>query len=47
MNIKRASEIVEQVNKVIGRWKEYADEQQVDSGLRDAIDETLVRMNEG
>lgn len=47
MNIKRASEIVEQVNKVIGRWKEYADEQQVDPGLRDAIDQTLVRMNEG
>ncbi|MCR9154088.1 MAG: type II toxin-antitoxin system HipA family toxin [Bacteroidetes bacterium] len=45
MNIKKASEIIDQVDQVIGRWKEYADEQKVDPDLRDAIDSTLVRMN--
>lgn len=45
MNIKRASEIIDQVDQVIGRWKEYADNQRVDPALRDAIKSTLVHMN--
>lgn len=47
MNIKRASEIIDQVDQVIGRWKEYADDQRVDPALRDAIKSTLVHMNKG
>lgn len=45
MNIKGASKIIDQIDQVIGRWKEYADDQKVDSELRDAIESTLVRMN--
>lgn len=45
MNIKRTNEIIDQVDQVVGRWKDYADEQKVDPELRDAIDGTLVRMN--
>ena len=44
MNIRGANEIIDQVNQVIDRWKEYADEQKVDAKLRDAIDSTFVRM---
>jgi serine/threonine-protein kinase HipA len=46
MNIKGASEIIDQVDQVIGRWKEYADEQKVDPELRNAIEGTLVKMNQ-
>jgi hypothetical protein len=35
---------IDQVDEVIGRWKEYADAQKVDSELRDAIHSTFVRM---
>ncbi len=45
MNIKGAGEIIDQVDQVIGNWKDYAHDQQVDPILRDAIDSTLVRMN--
>lgn len=45
MNIKRANEIIDRVNQVIGRWKEYADDQKVHPELRDAIERTLVRMD--
>jgi serine/threonine-protein kinase HipA len=46
MNIKGASEIIDQVDQVIGRWKEYADDQKVDPELRTAIESTLVKMNQ-
>lgn len=45
MNIKGASEIIDQLDLVVGRWKEYADDQKVDPDLKDAIHSTLVRMN--
>lgn len=45
MNVKKASEIIDRVDQVIGRWKDYADEQGVDPELSDAIKGTLVRMN--
>lgn len=46
MNIKGASDIIDHVDQVIGRWKEYADDQKVDPQLKDAIESTLVRMAE-
>ncbi|MEZ5032916.1 MAG: type II toxin-antitoxin system HipA family toxin [Saprospiraceae bacterium] len=45
MNIKGASEIIDQVDQVIGAWKDYANEQKVDPELRDAIHRTFLRMN--
>lgn len=45
MNIKNASEIIDQVDQVIGKWRSYADEQKVDPQLREAIAATFVRMN--
>jgi serine/threonine-protein kinase HipA len=45
MNIKRAEEIIDQVDQVVGTWHEYANEQHVDPALRDAIHATLVRLN--
>jgi len=45
MNIKGASEIIDQVDQVIGKWKKYADDQKVDPELREAIKSTFVRMN--
>jgi serine/threonine-protein kinase HipA len=45
MNIKRANEIIDQIDQVIGRWAAYANDQKVDPELRDAIQGTFVRMN--
>jgi len=45
MNIKGASEIIDQVDQVIGKWKKYADDLKVDPELREAIKSTFVRMN--
>lgn len=45
MNIKGASMIIDQIIQVIGKWKEYADDQKVDPDLSDAIDSTLVKMD--
>jgi serine/threonine-protein kinase HipA len=44
MNVKGARDIVDQVDEVIGKWKDYADAQNVDPALRDAIERTFVRM---
>jgi hypothetical protein len=44
--IKGASEIIDQVDQVVGRWREYADDQKVDPELRNAIEGTLVKMNQ-
>ena len=46
MNIKGATKIIDQIDHVIGNWKNYADQQKVDPQLRDAIDATIVRMYE-
>jgi serine/threonine-protein kinase HipA len=45
MNIKRANEIIDQIDQSIGRWEAYANDQKVDPELRDAIQRTFVRMN--
>jgi serine/threonine-protein kinase HipA len=47
MNIKGASDIIDQMDQVIGQWSNYADEQRVEPNLRDAIHSTLIRMNKG
>jgi serine/threonine-protein kinase HipA len=44
MNIKGASEIIDEVDSIIEKWINYADAQKVDPELRDAINETLVSM---
>ncbi len=44
MNIKGASALIDQADQVIGKWKDYADEQKVEPALRKAIGHTLLRM---
>jgi serine/threonine-protein kinase HipA len=46
MNIKNANEIIDQIDQVISRWKDYANDQKVDPELRDTIQGTFVRMND-
>lgn len=43
MNIKKASNIVQQISEVVNHWNDYAEEVKVDSLLRDAIDKTLIK----
>lgn len=42
MNIKKAKNIVEEVSQTIEKWPEFAEEQRVETVLRDAIRETLL-----
>lgn len=42
MNIKEASEIIDHIDSVVRNWPDYANEQQVDPELTDAIYATLV-----
>jgi len=42
MNIKKASNIVDQVNEAVKKWSGYAEEVSVDSKLRESIDKTLI-----
>ncbi|MDR9417471.1 type II toxin-antitoxin system HipA family toxin [Gracilimonas sp.] len=44
MNIKKAKSIIDQVNEIVNDWDEYAKEVGVESRLREAIGETLIRM---
>ncbi len=46
MNIKGANDVIDQVDKVIEQWKDYAYNQKVDPELRNAIQSTFVRMND-
>ncbi|RPA66868.1 type II toxin-antitoxin system HipA family toxin [Cyclobacteriaceae bacterium YHN15] len=39
---KDASDIIEEINQTVNRWKEFADEVQVEPRLRDEIQETLL-----
>jgi hypothetical protein len=41
MNIKKAKQIIDQVNAVVKNWINYAEQQKVDAALRDAIGNTL------
>jgi serine/threonine-protein kinase HipA len=45
MNIKKAKQIIDQVNEVVKNWKNYAEHQKVDSNLRDAIGITLLNVS--
>jgi serine/threonine-protein kinase HipA len=46
MNIKRAPHIVFQINEVVKKWPEYAEESKVDSKLTDAIKSTLINFDQ-
>jgi serine/threonine-protein kinase HipA len=46
MNIKGASEIIDQVSVVISNWKNYAEAQKVDQDKIEAVYQTLVLMTE-
>ena len=42
MNIKKAKNIIDQISEVIKKWTDYADQQKVDTKLRDSIQSTLL-----
>ena len=42
MNIKKAGYIIEEISTAVKKWPDFADEQKVDSGLRDSIQITLL-----
>jgi len=42
MNIKKADKIISDINEIVRRWNDYADETKVDPKLRDAIGRTLI-----
>jgi hypothetical protein len=44
MNIKKPDDLIDQVDEVIGRWPNYAEEQRVEPELMEAIASTFVRM---
>ena len=44
VNIKKADQIIQQVNSVVNRWTEYADSANVRPMLRDAIATTLIHL---
>jgi serine/threonine-protein kinase HipA len=44
MNIKKAQDIIHQINETVARWPHYAEQTNVDAPLRDAIEGTLVRL---
>ena len=44
VNIKKADQIIDQVQSVTNRWPEYAESANVKSGLRNAIAKTLIRV---
>jgi serine/threonine-protein kinase HipA len=45
MNIKKPDDLFDQVDEVIGRWPDYAQEQRVEPELMEAIARTFVRMH--
>ena len=44
IRLKKASEIIDEINETVSRWKQYADEVQVAPILRDEIDKTLLNL---
>jgi len=44
MNIKKAKEIIFEINEKVSNWKNYANEVKVDPKKRDAIEKTLLRI---
>jgi serine/threonine-protein kinase HipA len=46
MNIKKADQIVTQINEVVNNWPNYAEETKVNRDLRDAISKTLINLKD-
>ena len=44
IRLRKASEIIDEINGTVNRWKEYADEVQVDPKLRDEIGKTILNL---
>jgi serine/threonine-protein kinase HipA len=44
VSVKKAAEIIDEINAVVSQWKQYADEVSVSPALRDQIAETLIRL---
>ncbi len=42
VNIKKAKNIINQINEIVKNWNGFAEEQKVRPGLRDAINNTLI-----
>jgi serine/threonine-protein kinase HipA len=45
MNIKKAENIIHQINEVVNNWPIYAEETKVNVDLRDAIFKTLINLD--
>ncbi|MBK9392083.1 MAG: type II toxin-antitoxin system HipA family toxin [Bacteroidetes bacterium] len=45
MNIKKAGNIIAQINETVKNWQSYAEETKVKADLRDAINKTLINLN--
>ncbi len=43
-SVKKAAEIIDEVNAAVAQWKQFADEVAVTHALRDQIAETLIRL---
>ena len=46
MNIKKGANIVDQINEVVNQWPQYAEQTNVSPKLRDAINATLININQ-
>lgn len=44
-HIKKAKETIHHISETVSQWKNFADAVHVDPKLRDAIDDTLIRMH--
>ena len=45
MNIKKADNLIHQINAVVNNWPNYAEETKVNADLRDAISKTLINLD--
>jgi len=43
VSVKKAAEIIDEVNDAVAQWKQFADEVGVEPTLRDQIAETLIQ----
>jgi serine/threonine-protein kinase HipA len=44
VSVKKAAEIIDEVNAAVSQWKHFADEAAVAPALRDQIAKTLIRL---
>jgi serine/threonine-protein kinase HipA len=45
MNIKKATEIIQQTSEVIKNWTSFAEETKIEAKLKEAIKTTLITFN--